>query len=382
MRLMVAGLSNRDGRLIFKTLGKLVEPGGTLQDWRQLERAVEQAQPDVVLLYLGQRPGQTCTLARRVLNHYPALQIVGLVEKETPGLVELSTEAGLVDLVILEHGQHELNAAFERLHEARLQQQEADGDVLALLGAKGGVGTTTVAVNLGAELAADRNKRVIVVDLHLYLGDVAAALDLAPDPSVLWFLGHGSTVDAKMWRNGPPMHRTGFQILGVEGDLGAAEPVTAEQVVFLVDSLRRHYDYVVMDCGSNLTEVSLAGCSAADQRLIVVTDELAALLGARRRVLALHHLDLDPPVAYGLLNRATEGLDMPAIEEASGLRMVSTIRNAWRDVHGAMERAQVLREAAPHSDARMDIADLARSISGTGVTSEARRKRAFFSLFR
>ncbi len=382
MRLMVAGLSNRDGRLIFKTLGKLVEPGGTLQDWRQLERAVEQAHPDVVLLYLGQRPGQTCTLARKVLNHYPALQIVGLVEKETPGLVELGTEAGLADLVILEQGQGELNAAFQRLHEARQQQHQADGDVLAVLGAKGGVGTTTVAINLAAELAADRNKRVVVVDLHLFLGDVAASLDLAPDPSVLWFMARGATINGRMWTNGPPMHRTGFQVLGVEGDLSAAEPVTAEQVVFLVDSLRQHFDYVVIDCGSNLTEVSLAACSAADQRLIVVTDELASLLGARRRVLALHHLDLNPPVAYGLLNRATEGFDMPAIEEASGLTMVATITNAWRDVHGAMERAQVLREAAPNSPARVDIAALAQLIGGTDANAEARRKRAFFSFFR
>ncbi len=382
MRLMVAGLSNHDGRLIFKTLGDLVQPGGTLQDWRQLEKAVEQARPDVVLLYLGQRPGQTCTLARRVMTIFPQVQIVGLAEKETPGLVQMSSEAGLADLVILENGSEELPRAIKRISRKRTESASADGDVLALIGAKGGVGTTTLAINLASELATNKDKRVIVVDLHLFLGDVAATLDLTPDPSVLWFMGRGSQADGRMWTQGPPMHRAGFQVLGVDGDLSAAEPVTAEQVVFLVDCLRGHFDYVVIDCGSNLTEVSLAACSAADQRLIILTDELASLLGARRRVLALHQLELAPPVAYGLLNRATEGLDMPAIEEASGLKVAATISNAWRDVHGAMERAQVLREAAPQSPARTDLASLAQQIAGVEATTDERKKKAFFSFFR
>lgn len=382
MRLMIAGLSNNDGRLIFRTLGSIVEQGGILQDWRQLEKAVEQAQPDAVLLYLGQRPGQTCTLARRVMTLFPRVKIVGLAEKETPGLVATATDSGLADLVILEHGTQELIGAIKRLAAKRQESARVDGEVYAVLGAKGGVGTTTMAINLASELAVDRRRRVIVVDLHLYLGDVAATLDLAPDPSVLWFLSRGSQADARMWTNGPPRHRAGFQLLGVEGDLRNAEPVTAEQVVFLIDCLREHYDYVVLDCGSNLTEVSLAACSAADQRVIVLTDELAALLGARRRVLALQALEIQPPVAHGLLNRATDGLDMPAIEDASGLRVVATISNAWRDVHGAMERAQVLREAAPQSSARADLAALANSIAGSEATSETRKKRAFFSFFR
>ena len=382
MRLMVAGLSNNDGGLIFKTLGNLVEPGGVLSDWRQLEKAVEQARPDVVLLYLGQRPGQTCTLAHRVMALFPAVRIIGLAEKESPELVSMAKEAGLADLVLLSLGTGELIRAIKGVAEKRVEAPVTEGEVLALLGAKGGVGTTTVAINLAAELAADRKKRVVIVDLHLFLGDVAATLDLTPDPSVLWFIGRGGQVDSRMWANGPPRHRTGFQILGVDGDLRNAEQVNAEQVVFLLDVLRTHYDHVIIDCGSNLTEVSLAACSAADNRLIVLTDELASLLGARRRVLALQALELKAPVAHGLVNRATEGLDMPAIEEASGLKVVGTVSNAWRDVHGAMERAQVLLEAAPQSPARLDLARLAQEMGGVEVTAETRKKRAFLSFFR
>lgn len=382
MRLMVAGLNDHDGRLIFKALGSSVEHGGTLQDFRQLESAVTQARPDAVLLFLGARPGQALTMARRVITVFPNVLIAGMAEKDTPGLVAMATEAGLVDLIFLENGTDELVAAVRRMRTQRKTHRKADGHAVALLGSKGGVGTTTMAVNLAAELAVDRRKKVVVVDLHLFLGDVAAALDMSPDPSCLWFLTRASQADSKMWSEGPPRHRTGFQMLGLDGDLRNAEQINAEQVVFLLDCLRAHYDHVVVDCGSNLSEVSLAACSAADERLIVLTDELSSLLGARRRVLALQALELPPPVAIGVLNRSTQNSDLPAIEDASGLHLVAQVNNAWKDVHGAMERAQVLREAAPDSQVRADLAQLAKAVSGEEIPVEQRKKKAFLSFFR
>lgn len=381
MRMMVAGLSEADSKLVFAALGDAVEHGGVLPDWRHLEKAVEQARPDTVLLYLGTRPGQALTMARRIMTVFPNVQFIGLADAETPELVALASEAGLADLALLENGTKELVGAVQRLAARRTETHVTDGTVLALIGAKGGVGTTTVAINLASELANSKRTQVILVDLHLYLGDIAASLDLVPDPSALWFLTRGGQANGKMWSSGPPTHRTGFQVLGLDGDLRNAEQVNAEQVVFLIDALRTHYDYVVLDCGSNLGEISLAACSAADERFIVVTDELSALLGARRRVIALSALDLPAPVGSGLLNRATPGADLKAIEDASGLRVIAQVSNAWRDVYGAMERAQVLREAAPTSQVRADIANLAQEISGLTVT-DARKKKAFFSFFR
>lgn len=381
MRLMVAGLSESDSELVFSVLGSSVQHAGTLPDWRVLEKAVEQARPDVVMLYLGSRPGQALTLARRVITVFPKVRFIGLADAESQELVDLAQEAGVSELAVLNRGTAEMVAAVQRLIQQQTEQRSADGVVLALIGAKGGVGTTTLAVNIAAELAEGGKKRVVLVDLHLYLGDIAANLDLIPDPSALWFLTRGGQAGSKMWAEGPPKHRAGFQVLGLDGDLRTAEQISAEQVVFLIDMLRAHFDHIVLDCGSNLGEVSLAACTASDQRLIVLTDELAALLGARRRVIALQALELPGTLGDGVLNRTTPGADIQAIEDASGLHIVSQISNAWRDVYGAAERAQVLREAAPTSQVRQDIVRLAQHIAGIQLT-DTRKTRAFFSFFR
>lgn len=381
MRMMIAGLSEADSKLVFDTVGPMVEHGGVLPDWRHLQKAVEQARPDIVMLYLGARPGQALTMARHIMALYPSVAIIGLADSESPELVSLATDAGLADLALLDHGTAELVAAVRRMADREVQAPTAEGHVVALIGAKGGVGTTTVAINLAAELASSPSLSVVLVDLHLYLGDIAANLDLVPDPSALWFLTRGGQADAAMWSRGPPRHRAGFQVLGLDGDLRTAEQVNAEQIVFTIDALRTHFDYVVLDCGSNLGEISLAACSAADDRFIVVTDELSALLGARRRVIALTALDLPAPVSHGLLNRATGDPDIKAIQDASKLQIVAQVSNAWRQVHDAMERAQVLCESAPGSQVRADIARLAEQITGLHV-GEDRKKKAFFSFFR
>lgn len=381
MRLLVAGLSESDSELVFRVLGPRVQSAGILPDWRVLEKAVEQSRPELVMLYLGSRPGQALTLARRVMNVYPKVRIIGLADTESQELIDLAQEAGIAELALLEQGTADLEQAVDRLLLQQKERASADGTVLALIGAKGGVGTTTLAVNIAAELADGGKKRVVLVDLHLYLGDIAANLDLTPDPSVLWFLARGAQADAKMWSEGPPKHRAGFRMMGLDGDLRTAEQVSAEQVVFLIDMLRGHYDHVVLDCGSNLGEVSLAACTASDQRLIVLTDELASLLGARRRVIALQALEMPGTLGDGVLNRVTTGVDIKAIEDASGLQIVSQVANAWRDVYGAAERAQVLRESAPTATVRTDILRLAQQLSGIPGT-DTRKSRAFFSFFR
>ncbi len=381
MRLMVAGLSESDSEIVFSVLGDRVQHGGTLPDWRLLERAVEQARPEVVMLYLGTRPGQALTLARRVMSVYPKVRIIGLADAESAELVEMARDAGVADLAMLDRGTADMVRAVEQVLAQAAPRKGAEGSVIALIGAKGGVGTTTIGVNLAAELADGGKRRVVLVDLHLYLGDVAASLDIIPDPTALWFLTRGGQADAKMWAEGPPRHRTGFQLLGLDGDLRTAEQVSAEQVVFLVDSLRNHFDHIVLDCGNNLGEIALAACTASDQRLIVLTDELAAILGARRRVIALQALELPGHIGDAVLNRATSGTDIAAIQDASGLNIVAQVGNAWRDVYGAAERAQVLREAAPSSQVRADIVRLAHLVAGIEYT-DTRKSRAFFSFFR
>lgn len=381
MKLMLVGLPEKDAEALWASIGDLAENGGSLRDWKQMETAVQQTQPDVVGVYLGARPGQVLALITRVRAMHPAAQYLAITEEADRSIVASVTDAGCSDLVVLKECPKDLRRALKVIAN-RDRPPTADGIATCILGAKGGVGTTAIAANLAAELANNGKKRVILVDLHLYLGDAAVVLDLRPRPSVLWFLTRGAVADARTWAEAPPMHKAGFRLLGLDGDMTTADPVSAEQVVFLVERLRERFEHVVIDAGSEINEVSLAACSAADQRIIAFTNDLAARSGAKRRVAALKDLDIGPIPAKAVLNRTQNFTEesREELERTVNVPVVGAISNAWRDVQGALERGQVLRQCAPRSQATRDFEALVEHIGGQGL--ENRRARTFFNFFR
>ncbi len=381
MRLLVAGLDPPEVQQLFGPISDQVRPEGILPDWGQLEAAVDQARPDAVVLYLGLRPGQALAKARRVASLHPQLRIIALADREEPELIQAVDRAGCADLAIRALGPQDLLRALKVVSRVEEAPPAANGQAIAILGAKGGVGTTTIAVNLAAELADSTKRRVLLVDLHMFLGDAALALDIIPDPTVLSYLRQGSNLSARQWAEGPPLHRAGFRVLGLDGGIADADRVTAQQIVYLFDRLRERHDFVIFDCGSDIDEISLAALSAADRRLMVLSNEFRALLGARRRVDALKTLGLDEPMAFGVLNRdePEKPADRAMVEDATGIPVTATVANAWREVYTALQQGRVLRESAPRARVTRDLRALAGFVSGE--SAEGIRRRAFFDLF-
>ncbi len=382
-RLMLAGMSESTARMLRGSVADLTVDAGYLQDWTYLEQACQQAKPDVVAIYLGARPGQVIGLVRRTQAMFPDTSFIAVADEAPATLVESLAGTGVVDLVLTPECPADMRRALKAL-EVREHTVSLDGDIIAVMGAKGGVGTTQVSANICAELAARHpDRRVILVDLHVYLGDAAVCLDLAPKPSVLWFVHRGAVADNRTWVEAPPKHAAGFQLLGLEGDVATTDPITAEQVVFLLDKLRTNYHYVVVDCGSEITEVSLTACSTASQRVIVVTDEIAARTGARRRMEALRAMDLPPPIARAVVNRALDFDDEArrTMEREIQMPVVGHVSNAWQDMQHALEKGAVLRQTAPRAQVTRDFGQLIDGIAGRAQDAE-RRKRTFFNFFR
>ena len=382
MRLLLGGLTEPQLVDLRAATADISEDVGHLGDWTLLEEAVSQAQPDVVALHLGVRPSAVLQMVSRVRALYPAVAFLAVTDLSTPGLVQKATEAGCADLVVLREGPGDLRRALVTLQK-RDRPPTADGAVVTVIGAKGGVGATTVAVHLADALAQRRGRRVIVVDLHLYMGDVASQLDMRPKPGTLWFLLRGAVADARTWNEAPPLHASGFRVLGLDGDLRNADPVSAEQVVFLLERLKERYDAVVVDAGSEINEVSLAACSVAEHRLIVTTEELMSRTGVVRRREALKELELGPTPLRAVLNRAHPSTPeaQKALEQTLGVPLLGRVANAWAELQAAQTSGLTLRQANPKSELVADFSNLATGLLG-GEADTERKKRTFFNFFR
>jgi pilus assembly protein CpaE len=199
------------------------------------------------------------------------------------------------------------------------------GQIVAVYGPKGGVGTTTVATYLAATLAA-RRVRTALIDLDLQFGDVGIALDLRSVNSVVDLVAHGSEVDQTLVDELFVTHRSGLRVLLAPESLAFADAIEPQRVVVALDRLRSLFDRVVCDLPSRLDDLTRAVLAAADVVVLVSTPELAALKDLQRAIVSVPALGRDERVRI-VVNRSPSrgGVEPAEIRRALGRAIAVTI---------------------------------------------------------
>ncbi len=164
--------------------------------------------------------------------------------------------------------------------------------VVAVLGTRGGVGCTTLAVNLAANLAGDPNNTAALVDLDLALGDADVALDLMPDHTLADLALNIEKLDLNYMRRSMLRHEpTGLHVLAHPlqmSDIAVIQPAHVERVLNL---LRINYTHLVLDLSKGLTPVDLVALDMADIILLVAQLDLSSLRNVVRMLMTLNVQD-------------------------------------------------------------------------------------------
>jgi Flp pilus assembly CpaE family ATPase len=248
------------------------------------------------------------------------------------------------------------------------------GRIVAVVGCRGGAGATTLAVNLGAELA--RDARACVVDLDLHVGDVLGALDLDTRTSIAQLAADLDTspdLDASAVRRRLALHRSG---LFAVGQAAACEPRGFPALVpGLLRGLARHHDHVVVDGIRGFDDIAVAALAAADQVLLVVCQDVLSVRRAARAVVRLRQLGHGAGLSL-VVNRVRGGatVDAAAIEKALGLRIGAAVRDDSR-VQAALDGGALLSELPRARDVAHDVGEMARLVDA--ARRPAARRRGF-----
>jgi len=150
--------------------------------------------------------------------------------------------------------------------------------LVAVFSPKGGVGTTTIAVNVGVAHAATRPGRVLIIDLDLQFGQVATHLNVIPRQTIADLVrDEQSQREPELFKTYPTQHASGVHVLAAPGSPEQADLVTPAHVEQILETALGAYDSVVVDAGSNLDERSLAALERAEVVLLPVYPEIPAL---------------------------------------------------------------------------------------------------------
>jgi len=163
-----------------------------------------------------------------------------------------------------------------------------NGRVVTVFSAKGGVGKTTVATNLGTYLAASGSK-VLLMDLDLAFGDVAISLQLAPKRSTADLVAMTGHLDAPSLASVVTRHESGLDVLCAPGAPADADRIPATTTAHALRVARSVYDYVVVDTPPAFSEHVLAAFDVSDVSILLATLDIPAVKNLR---LTLDTLDL------------------------------------------------------------------------------------------
>jgi pilus assembly protein CpaE len=190
-----------------------------------------------------------------------------------------------------------VSASVERLlfeHQAPVAEARRPAPLIAVFGAKGGLGATSVACQLAATL--QRHGPTVIVDLDISAGDVALYFDVDPTYTLANLSGKTGALDSTYLRTLLQRHPTGVRILASPGRPGEINLVDSAHLERVFEILREEFDWVIADVGCSWSSASVRALDLSDQLLLVTAFEVPALHHTRRQLELFHRLGYERKV--------------------------------------------------------------------------------------
>lgn len=299
-----------------------LEIASTLRDPQELRGALPRDDVDAVVVHDRRGAASLIEVIRELTVAHPNLGLVLIVSEYSPELLRSGMQAGARDVIAEPIGLEQLEmsvmaAASWTQALRRRAVRDAHGELLGLgrvitvVGAKGGVGSTTVAVHLALAARDVAEASVCLVEYDLQAGDLRAFLDLPFRRSVVDLAAVADELTPRHLQETLYTHPSGIRVLLAPEEGEQGEMVRASAARNILTAIRTREDLTIVDAGATLTEASAIAAEMADTVLIVTTPDVVSLRGVSRVVSLWERLKVEPPQVAVLLNRTSRRLEVP-----------------------------------------------------------------------
>ena len=240
------------------------------------------------------------------------------------------------------------------------QDFSGQGKVISVFSNKGGLGKTTIAVNLGYELARrDRRTKVAIVDMNLFLGDVTTFLDLTP-PYDMSFLIKKIDETKDIVDLTTQYSDSNYYIIADSPYRDYANNVSKEDVVKMLNALRKRFNYIIIDNSSAITGKTKYVLDLSDMILLITEANLPTLNNCKRCMDFFEHIGLQNKTQI-VLNRYSSSDECQKQDVADILQknILSVIPNDWQTASSAINKGVTIGETNPFSDIYYAFGELA-----------------------
>lgn len=348
------------------------------------QEVITSSNPDVALVALDGDALRSIQLIEQLHRERPSLRILAISSRAE--LLLKSIKAGANEPLTHPVELGELQAALKGAGHGPAQ---ATGKVISILGSRGGVGCTSLAVNLGCTLSQDKNNKVVLIDLDLALGDADVALDLMPDFSLSDLIIGLDRLDMSLLKRSLTEHKSsGLFLLPHPVQMQDVSMIQEDEehmrrvlelprvVERVVGLLRSSYSHLVLDLSKGLTPTDMTAVHLSDIVLLVAQLELTSL---RNVVRIMHTLGDEAGLKDKIevvLNRTGSDfmggeISVKRAEETIGKPVYWQIPNDTKSMLGARNAGVPINQFAPKSKAQASFFGLAQLLCGANGQAPA-----------
>jgi len=246
------------------------------------------------------------------------------------------------------------------------------GKLVTVFSPKGGVGKTTIAVNLAVALSDKGTRRVCLVDLDLAFGDVAITLQLFPARTMADVVHLESGLDFPVLEPLLTAYSDSMSALVAPVQPDAKDTIPAPLIGKVLSLLKSNFEYVVVDTSPSFDEYALQAFDETDEMLLITTLDVPTLKNVKVAVETLDLLNFPKPRRHLVLNRADDkvGLTADKVESTLGMSIAASIPTSSQVAH-ATNSGEPIVSASPKHSVSQALNVLARKVATNTPRAES-----------
>lgn len=329
--------------------------------------------PKMVFIDFRNDPAKTLEIAHRISSYFAETLMVASGTNMSVEMLKSCMEAGIRDYLPRPMQAADIRGVLEKHRLALTADSAGDksGRIVTVFSNKGGLGKTTIAVNLALSLSEAVKRPVALVDLNLQLGDITTFLDIDPKQTIVDIARNIGRVDAAYLEGSLaqytcPSNGASVYVLADPLHMEDAEELTADQINAVLTILKASFEYVVVDTTTSFDTKTLTALDLADEILLVSMVNLPSIRSSQRLLNLFERLGYNPQKVKLILNRYMndDEITVSDIEETLEHPVFWKIPNNYNVVMTAINRGIPISMVENSRSIEKNFQDLASQLSG------------------
>jgi pilus assembly protein CpaE len=352
-------------------------------DADQLYEEIVRLKPTAAIIALGSNSENAVRFIERLKSECPNTALISAAQNASPEMILNSLRAGAREFLRLPIIADELRTVLDRISEFTTKQVEAPkkkGRMVAVFSSKGGCGTSFMATNL----AAATNSKTVLVDLNLQAGDLPLFLGLEAKYSIADMVEKRQRLDETLINSLVMQHSTNLWLLAAPREADSADEIEPQHVFEVLQKLREHFDYVVLDPQHTFDSITLAALDQSDEIILVLTLDIPAIRSTQRALEIFDRLGYPRKKVRIVVNRWSKqiDLDLRQVEKFLGEPCIGFVPSDYQTAVNSINLGTPLVHAEPTSKIATEIRRIAEAISlGVAPIEEVSQRKGFLSSF-